>query len=107
MAATRPKPPPTTAREVFESGAIGGELPQVAVPRDALERGMPAFELFARAGLAASNSEARRLIKGGGARINDRIVSGETTPVSLADLDPRGHIKLSAGRKRHALVRPE
>ena len=72
-----------------------------------LERGMPAFELFARAGLAASNSEARRLIKGGGARINDKVVSGETTPVSLADLDPQGHIKLSAGRKRHALVRPE
>jgi tyrosyl-tRNA synthetase len=77
------------------------------VPRDALERGVPAFELFARAGLAASNSEARRLIKGGGARINDEVVSGETTPVSLADLDTEGHIKLSAGRKRHALVRPE
>src|SRR3954449_11948471 len=45
-----------TAREVFETGAVGGALPQVAVPRDALERGMPAFELFARAGLASSNS---------------------------------------------------
>jgi tyrosyl-tRNA synthetase len=81
-------------------------LPQVAVARDALERGMPAFELFARAGLAASKGEARRLIKGGGARINDKIVRGETKPVSLADLDAQGHIKLSAGRKRHALVRP-
>ena len=75
--------------------------------REALERGMPAFELFARAGLAASNSEARRLIKGGGARVNDSIVAGETQPVSLTDLDPHGQIKLSAGRKRHALVRPE
>ena len=68
---------------------------------------MPAFELFARAGLAASNSEARRLIKGGGARINDKVVTGETTPVSLADLNLQGRVKLSAGRKRHALVRPE
>ena len=76
------------------------------VPRDALERGMPAFELFVRAGLAASNGEARRLIKGGGARINDAVVSSETQPVSLADLDAAGAIKLSAGRKRHALVRP-
>jgi tyrosyl-tRNA synthetase len=67
---------------------------------------MAAFELFARAGLAASNSEARRLIKGGGARVNDRPVAGETQPVSLADLDAQGQIKLSAGRKRHALVRP-
>src|SRR4051812_4817779 len=96
-----------TAREVFEAGAAGAALPQIAVPRDALERGVPAFELFARAGLAASNSEARRLIKGGGARINDQVVSGETKAVSLSDLDPQGHIKLSAGRKRHALVRPE
>ena len=65
-----------TARDGVREPArlVGGALPQVAVPRDALERGMPAFELFARAGLAASNSEARRLIKGGGARINDKVV---------------------------------
>src|SRR6267143_278710 len=60
-----------TAREVFEAGGAGGELPQIALPRDVLTRGLPAFELFVRAGLAASNSEARRLIKGGGARLND------------------------------------
>ena len=46
------------------------------------------------------------LIKGGGARVNDVAIKGETQPVSLADLDPQGLIKLSAGRKRHALVRP-
>jgi tyrosyl-tRNA synthetase len=96
-----------TARAVFETGAPGEALPQVTVPRAALEQGLPAFELFARAGLAASNGEARRLIKGGGARVNDSVVAGETQPVSLADLDAHGRIKLSAGRKRHALVRPE
>jgi len=95
-----------TAREVFEAGGAGDALPEVALPRDALERGVPAFELFARAGLAASNSEARRLIKGGGARVNDAVVKSETQQISLADLDPQGLIKLSAGRKRHALVRP-
>jgi tyrosyl-tRNA synthetase len=85
--------------------AHGAELPQIALPRDALARGVPAFELFVKAGLAASNGEARRLIKGGGARLNDAVVTGETQPVSLADLDSEGQIKLSAGRKRHALVR--
>jgi tyrosyl-tRNA synthetase len=95
-----------TARDVFEAGGSGSELPRVEISRDQLERGVPAFELFARAGLAASNSEARRLIKGGGARINDALVAGETRAVSLADLDPAGLIKLSAGRKRHALVCP-
>jgi tyrosyl-tRNA synthetase len=96
-----------TAREVFESGGAGEALPQIAVSRVALERGVAAFELFARAGLAASNGEARRLIKGGGARVNDAIVTSELQPITLADVDVGGHIKLSAGRKRHALVRPE
>jgi tyrosyl-tRNA synthetase len=96
-----------TARDVFEGGGSGSALPQVAVPHDALARGVPAFELFARAGLAVSNSEARRLVRGGGARLNDVVVEDETRPVSLADLGPEGTLKLSAGRKRHALVRPE
>jgi tyrosyl-tRNA synthetase len=94
-----------TARAVFESGGSGSELPQRVVPRDVLARGIPAFELFSRAGLAASNGEARRLIRGGGARINDTVVENETRPISLADLDAQGMVKLSAGRKRHALIR--
>jgi len=95
-----------TAHDVFETGGAGEALPTVALPHDALARGIPAFELFVKSGLASSNSEARRLIKGGGARINDALVAGELQPVSLADLDAEGRIKLSAGRKRHALVRP-
>jgi tyrosyl-tRNA synthetase len=95
-----------TARAVFGGGGSGSELPQTEVSRNELARGMPAFELFSLAGLAASNGEARRLIRGGGARINDKVVNNETKPVSMADLDEKGVLKLSAGRKRHALVRP-
>jgi tyrosyl-tRNA synthetase len=95
-----------TASEVFEQGGAGYDLPQTTVPRDLLERGIAAFELFNRAGLAASNGEARRLIRGGGARINDTIVDDETRIVRLADLGPQGVLKLSAGRKRHVIVRP-
>ena len=91
MAATPPRPPPRPRARVFEARRQpASALPQIEVPRDELERGIPAFELFARAGLAASNGEARRLIRGGGARINDKVVSGETQPVSLADLDAAG-----------------
>jgi len=96
-----------TARAVFEEGDAGESLPQVAVPRDRLEQGVPVFELLVRSGLAASNGEARRLIRGGGARVNDAVVAAETQAVSLADLTGAGAVKLSAGRKRHALVRPE
>ncbi|HEX3884617.1 MAG TPA: tyrosine--tRNA ligase [Stellaceae bacterium] len=96
-----------TARAVFEEGAADDGLPQIGVPRDRLAEGMPAFELLVRSGLAASNGEARRLIRGGGARVNDVAVASETQAVSLTDLAAGGAIKLSAGRKRHALVRPE
>jgi tyrosyl-tRNA synthetase len=95
-----------TARAVFEVRGLASELPMLAVPRDALERGVAAFDLFTGAKLAASKGEARRLIRGGGARINDRPVKSETELVCLVDLDPQGYIRLSAGRKRHVLVRP-
>jgi tyrosyl-tRNA synthetase len=94
-----------TARAVFEQGGIGGELPVVALPRAVLEAGIPAFEALVRAGLATSNGDARRLIKGGGGRLNDVALSGDTQVVSLADLNGEGVIKLSAGKKRHALLK--
>jgi tyrosyl-tRNA synthetase len=96
-----------TARAVFEEGGSGAALPQIAVPRGTLERGVAVVELLRRAGLAASNGEARRLIRGGGARINDEVVTDEGRIVMLADLDGLAAVKLSAGRKRHVLVRPE
>ena len=80
--------------------------PIVSIARAELEKGIPAFEILRQAGLAASNSESRKLIRGGGARINDVVVSDEAAKVGISDLkQPDGIIKLSAGRKRHALVR--
>ncbi len=95
-----------TARRTFAEGGIGGDLPTLDLPRTELEGGIPAFQLFTRSGLAASNGEARRLIKGGGARLNDTAIADETRLVTLADVDAQGIIKLSAGKKRHAVVRP-
>ena len=54
----------------------------------------------------ASNGEARRLIRGGGARINDQPVDSETREIGAGDLNADGVVKLSAGKKRHALIRP-
>jgi tyrosyl-tRNA synthetase len=96
-----------TARAVFEEGGSGAALPQTTVPRDVFERGVAVFELFRRAGLVQSNGEARRLIRGGGARVNDVVVADEARVVALGDLDRDGVLKLSAGRKRHVLLRPE
>ena len=95
-----------TARQTFEEGALGKGLPTIEVAEAELRAGIAAFELFRRAGLATSNSEARRLIKGGGARVNDQRVASEKDLVTLDQKTGDGVIKLSAGRKRHALVRP-
>ncbi len=94
-----------TARRTFEEGARAESLPTVSVPRARLAAGIAAFELLHEAGLAESRNEARKLIKGGGGRLNDKPIAGDTVTVGEGDLDASGTLKLSAGRKRHVLVR--
>jgi tyrosyl-tRNA synthetase len=91
-----------TARKTFEEGAAAEGLPSIEVPGPELAAGIPAFALFVRANLAASNGEARRLIRGGGARLNDVVIADEAQLISGDAV-----IKLSAGKKHHVLVRPE
>jgi tyrosyl-tRNA synthetase len=95
-----------TARLTFEEGKSAAGLPRVEIPRADLASGIPAFELLLSAGLVASKGEARRLIRGGGARVNDVAFSEETQPVTAADVSDDGVIKLSAGKKKHVLVQP-
>ena len=86
--------------------AVNARLPTIEIPRARLDEGIPVYDLLREAGLAKSNSEARRLIRGGGARVNDTPVRDEVGKVGPDDITTAGAIKLSAGRKRHALVRP-
>ena len=95
-----------TARKTFEEGAIAGDLPTLQIPRAEFEAGAPVPGLFVKAGLVASNGEARRQIKGGGLRVNDTAVSDEKMSLTSKDLTPEGVIKLSMGRKRHVLLKP-
>ena len=95
-----------TARRTFVEGGLGEDLPVVEIDRSELSAGIAAFELLRRSGLVASNGEARRLIKGGGARLNDATIEDENRRVTLADLNADGVVKLSFGRKRHAVIRP-
>ena len=94
-----------TAEKTFEQGQLGQDLPTVDVERAKLEDGIAAFSAFLLAGLGASGGEVKRLVKGGGARINDKAVSDINHPVTVADLNEDGIIKLSAGKKRHVLLR--
>ena len=94
-----------TARRTFEEGAKAEALPTIDMARAKLRAGVAAFELLHDAGLTESRNEARKLIKGGGARLNDKPIVSDTATVGEADLDSTGTLKLSAGRKRHVLVR--
>jgi tyrosyl-tRNA synthetase len=91
-----------SARQTFETGGTAEDLPRVAIPAAELGDGIPAFRLFALAGLAASNAESRRLIRGGGARVDDRVVADEGMIIAADAL--RAGVKLSSGRKLHRLV---
>jgi tyrosyl-tRNA synthetase len=95
-----------TARQTFEEGAIAQNLPTVEIPAGELEAGVGVLTAFVKAGLVASNGEARRQIKGGGLRVNDVAVTDEKMTLSKANLTPEGVIKLSLGRKRHVLLKP-
>jgi len=95
-----------TARQTFEEGAIAENLPTVDVSHSELGAGIGVLAAFVKAGLVASNGEARRQIKSGGLRVNDVAVSDEKMMLAPANLTPEGVIKLSLGKKRHVLLKP-
>ena len=96
-----------TARRTFEEGASDANLPTVGLPTSRFAEGIGVLSAFVEAGLCASNSEARRLIKGGGIKVNDEAVSDDKRVLGSADLGDAGAIKLSLGRKRHVLLKAE
>jgi tyrosyl-tRNA synthetase len=92
-----------TAREVFEHGGVGDDLPTVEVTADELSGGISIVQLIVRAGLAKSGKEAKRLITENGARLDDEPLTDAGLMIDAAAL--KSPIKLSAGKKRHALVK--
>jgi tyrosyl-tRNA synthetase len=93
-----------TAEATFEKGGLGDKLPTFEIEKSRLDHGIPVFQLFREVELASSGGEARRLIKGGGAKLNDVTLLSEVHVVTTSDLNFNGAIKLSVGKKRHALV---
>ncbi|MEX5729261.1 tyrosyl-tRNA synthetase [Rhodovulum iodosum] len=91
-----------TAREVFEKGGAGDELPTLTLSAAELGEGISVVQLITRSGLAKSGKEAKRLIADQGARLNDAPLTDAGLMIGPADL--ARPIKLSAGKKRHALV---
>ena len=94
-----------TAQKVFVEGGLGGDLPVIDLDKAALAAGVAVIDLLVQAGFAASKSEARRMIKGQGARINDAIVEDENRKLGAGDFGAEGTLKLSSGRKKHVIVK--
>jgi tyrosyl-tRNA synthetase len=95
-----------TARQTFAEGQAAEGLPTLEVPASQLEDGLGVLAAMVQAGFAASNSEARRHVKGGGARINDKAVSDDRATLTADQVNADGVIKLSLGKKRHVLIKP-
>ena len=93
-----------TAEQTFEQGQLGQDLPTVDIDRTRLEDGISAFSILILAGLSQSGGEAKRLIKGGGARINDKVFNDANQAVTVEDLNGDNIIKLPVGKKRHVLL---
>jgi len=93
-----------TARKTFEEGTLGETLPAISIERAEVEAGLGVLTAFVKAGLVASTGEARRQIKGGGLKINDKAVNDEKAVVGAGDFVD-GVAKLSLGRKKHVLLK--
>ena len=95
-----------TARATFEQGQLASELPTLEIAQADLENGYGVLTAAVQVGFVKSTGEARRQIKGGGIKVNDVAVRAERQALTPADLTAEGVIKLSLGKKRHALIRP-
>ncbi|MEO0391840.1 MAG: tyrosine--tRNA ligase [Pseudomonadota bacterium] len=93
-----------TARQTFEQGSLGADIPRLDVSRDALAAGIRAVDLFVDAGLTASKGEARRLIKGGGGKVDGKALGDPDATIDLSAVNDSGDFQLSAGKKKHVRV---
>lgn len=96
-----------TAQATFEGGGLGADLPTLSIKLSSLEENGPASlaSLYKKLGFVSSNSEFTRLVEGGGVRLDDQVIHDATRKISLAWIDGREQIKLSAGKKKHGIVK--
>ena len=95
-----------TARQTFEEGTAAADLPTVVIgSAEIAAPGLGVLSAFVRAGLVPSTGEARRLIQGGGLRVNDEAINDPKAMLSTDDFSNNGAIKLSMGKKKHVLLR--
>ena len=93
-----------TARETFVGGGLGKSIPEKKISKKVILQGINIIELIFQNGLASSKSEARRLIKNNGIRVNDKTISDEKKIISFDEVSKDSFIKLSIGKKNHLKI---
>lgn len=92
-----------TASDTFNKGVMSEGLPQLNVSADVLNA-FSVLDAFVQLGLADSKGAVRRLIKGGGAKINNQVITDDAIQLTTDDFGAEGKLQLSAGKKRHAIL---
>ena len=95
----------STAQKIFEEGLLGADLPTILIDTKQLEQGLWIIEALKQAEFIKSNGEGRRLINNGGVRLNDVVVVDADRTILISDANSDAVIKLSSGKKRHALLK--
>ena len=93
-----------TAKETFIKGGIGKEIPEKKISKKLISKGINIIDLVFQNGLSSSKSDARRMLKNKGIKIDDQIISDEKKIIGLEEFSEKNHIKLSIGKKTHLKV---
>ena len=93
-----------TATETFVKGGLGKSIPEKKISKKTILQGINIIELIFQNDLVQSKSEARRILKNNGIKLNDKIISDEKKIVNMEDVSESNHIKLSVGKKTHLKV---
>ena len=93
-----------TAKATFIQGGIGKDIPEKKLSKKIITEGINIIDLVSQNGLASSKSDARRILKNRGIKINDKVIEDEKKILSLKDFSNNNYIKLSVGKKTHLKV---
>ncbi len=94
-----------TAKETFESGGSGTNLPEIKIKKVELELGIKILDLLSSNKIVSSKSDARRAIKSNALKINNKVLTEENKIIKLNDFNNEKVLKISFGKKKHYLVK--
>ena len=93
-----------TARTTFVQGGVGKNIPEKKISKDLISKGISIIDLISQNSLASSKSDARRILKNRGIKVNDKVIEDDKKIINLQDFSNNNYIKLSVGKKTHLKV---